>query len=395
LLREFKSYLIKDADAKMNSNPISVHRQPIGLYIHIPFCVRKCPYCDFYSLAYSADKAREYTDAVVRNLLAIKDTYGENLLADTLYFGGGTPILLGEELIRILDAAKCILTHTDGIEPEISFEANPNSTDYNVLSSLNKSGFNRISIGVQSLVDSELLSLGRLHSSKDAIAAVEIARSAGFRNISIDLMLGIPHQTISSIDSSINAISNLDIDHISVYMLGIEEGTPFHANNVIDSCPDEELTTSIYSHTLKRLNELGLSQYEISNFAKDGFQCRHNLKYWRCDNYIGIGTSAHSFLNGERFAVPSDIDEFIKSPLQPTFTTDDNAGGFDEFVMLGLRLNEGISANEAACRKFSGEFMQLKQRAESLKGFATVTGDTIKLTEKGFLLSNEVIAKLL
>lgn len=379
----------------MNFNPHNSQNPPIGLYIHIPFCMSKCPYCDFYSLTYCAKKAREYTDATVRNLLAIKDNHGGNLLADTLYFGGGTPILLGEELIRILDAARCILTPVNGIEPEISLEANPNSIDFNMLSSLNKAGFNRISIGVQSLVDEELLSLGRLHNSEDAINAVNIARKAGFSNISIDLMLGIPHQTISSIDSSLDVISNLDVEHISVYMLGIEEGTPFHENNVADSCPDEELTTSIYSHTVGRLSEFGYHQYEISNFAKDGFQCRHNLKYWRCDNYIGIGTSAHSYLDGRRFAVPSDIDEFIKSPLQPTFTTDDNAGGFDEFVMLGLRLNEGISANTAADRGFSNEFIQLKQRGNSLKGFVIIDDDRIKLTEKGFLLSNEVIAKLL
>ena len=379
----------------MNFNSYDAAHRPIGLYIHIPFCMSKCPYCDFYSVAFNAKKAREYADATVRNLLAVKDLYGDNLLADTLYFGGGTPILLGGELIRILDVARDILAPMNGTEPEITFEANPNSVDFNMLSSLNRAGFNRISIGVQSLVDDELLSLGRIHNSEDAINAVNIARSAGFRNVSIDLMLGIPYQTISSIDRSIDAISNLDIEHISVYMLGIEEGTPFDANNIIDSCPDEELTTSIYSHTLKRLNELGLSQYEISNFAKDGFQCRHNLKYWRCDNYIGIGTSAHSFLNGERFAVPSDIDQFIELPLQPTFTTDDNAGGFDEFVMLGLRLNEGISANCAEQRGFSREFEQLRQRANSLRGFAIVDDDRIRLTEKGFLLSNEVIAKLL
>ena len=367
---------------------------PIGLYIHIPFCVRKCPYCDFYSLTYRAEKASEYTDSVVRNLLAVKDVYGGNLLADTLYFGGGTPILLGEELIRILDASRGILT-CDGIEPEITFEANPNNINFNVLSSLNKAGFNRISIGVQSLVDDELSSLGRLHSSTDAIKAVETARSAGFSNISIDLMIGIPHQTISSIDISINAIANLDIEHISVYMLGIEEGTPFHENNVADSCPDEELTTSMYSHTVKRLGELGFHQYEISNFAKDGFQCRHNLKYWRCENYLGIGTSAHSFFNGQRFAVISDIEQFIESPVQPTFITDGNAGGFDEFVMLGLRLNEGISANVAAQRGFGDEFIELKQRAELLKGYVAVSDNIVRLTEKGFLLSNEVIAKLL
>lgn len=379
----------------MNSNLCKSRHQHIGLYIHIPFCVKKCPYCDFYSLAYCADKAKEYTDSVVRNLLAIKDTYGDNLLADTLYFGGGTPILLGEELVRILDAAKGIIIPIDGTEPEITFEANPNSTNYNVLSSLNNAGFNRISIGVQSLVDDELSSLGRLHSSKDAINAVATARNAGFSNISIDLMLGIPHQTISSIDRSIDAISNLDIEHISVYMLGIEEGTPFHRDNIINSCPNEELTASMYSHTVKRLGELGFAQYEISNFAKDGFQCRHNLKYWRCDNYIGIGTSAHSFLNGHRFAVPSDTHEFIKSPLQPTFTTDDNAGGFDELVMLGLRLNEGISANAAANRGFSTEFAHLRQRAEHLGEFVISDDCCVKLTEKGFLLSNEVIAKLL
>ncbi|MFA5658748.1 MAG: radical SAM family heme chaperone HemW, partial [Oscillospiraceae bacterium] len=269
----------------------------VGLYFHIPFCMRKCPYCDFYSLVFSEEMQDEFTAAVVRNILSCG---GESV--DTIYFGGGTPSLLSaESYVKIF---KAISDNFKLESPEISLEANPGTIDYNKLKRLRELGFNRISFGVQSLSDNELSALGRIHTSAQAENAVILAKSAGFENISADIILGLIGQDENSLSSTIDRLCSLPVSHISAYMLKIEKNTPFNSPEIIRQLPDDEKTADIYLFAAEKLEKNGFLQYEISNFSKPGLECRHNLKYWRCEEYIGIGPSAHSYFNNKRYFSP-------------------------------------------------------------------------------------------
>lgn len=356
-----------------------------GLYIHIPFCRRKCLYCDFYSVALQDGFAEKYTEAVKRNIAA----YGGSF--DTVYFGGGTPILLAEHLGEMLKAAD--------IAPnaEITAEANPCEMTDKALSALLEAGINRISVGVQSLCDNELAALGRRHDSENAIHAIERARAAGFTDISADLMLGIPEQTADSLAETLTGITALPITHISAYMLKVEPNTPFGKDT--PTLPDEDSVADMYLQTVNALSERGFYQYEISNFAvgrrahtppqsiDDLYSCRHNLKYWRCEEYLGIGPAAHSFLNGRRFAVARDLDGFLSSPRQIELTTDDSPDEYEERVMLGLRLSEGIP--EMLWKPLEAALKLVP------KNYYKIDSGKLSLTAEGFLLSNEIISLLL
>lgn len=360
----------------------------IGLYIHVPFCAGKCPYCDFYSLRGNEELFDAYTAAVVRTLNGLERTG-----ADTVYFGGGTPSVLGgERLAAILDAAgKAVGISADA---EITAEINPGDAEESLMRTLKGAGFNRISMGVQSGVDSELKALGRRHDSAQAARAVERARGAGFDNISLDLMLAIPRQTLASLAQSVGFICGLAPEHISAYILKIEEGTPFAALKEQLRLPDDDGQAEFYLEAVKLLQDNGYRQYEISNFAKPGRESRHNLKYWRCGEYIGVGPSAHSFYNGRRFYYPRDLERFISDPR----TADDGEGGSaEEYVMLALRLAEGLTA--AGWReRFGTELPEtLRRRAAKLEsaGFLKCDEKGIRLTPEGFLLSNGIIAELI
>ncbi len=344
-----------------------------GLYIHIPFCRRKCLYCDFYSVALQDGFAERYTQAVKRNIAA----YGGKF--NSVYFGGGTPILLAPYLGEMLKGANIAKG------AEITAECNPCEMTDEALLQLREGGINRISVGVQSLCDNELKALGRRHDSDTAIRAIERAKAAGFSDISADLMLGIPKQTSESLAQTLDTLTALPITHISAYMLKVEPNTPFGRNT--PDLPDEDATADMYLQTVNALAEKGFHQYEISNFAKDGFECRHNLKYWRREEYLGIGPAAHSFMDGRRFAVKRDLDEFLNSPRQIELTTDDSPDEYEERVMLGLRLSEGISE----------ELWEPFEHALKLipKNYYTIKGGRLSLTAEGFLLSNEIISLLL
>lgn len=258
----------------------------IGLYIHIPFCDKKCPYCDFYSLSGSDSLKSEYKSAVVRCIKGYADLINETV--DTIFFGGGTPTLIGADaLSELLEECRTSFELSD--DCEITLEANPNTVDSDMLKKLRTGGFNRISFGVQSASDSELEKIGRTHNFYKAKQAILEAKAAGFNNISADLMLGIPGQNVSSAIESATRIAQLDVTHISAYMLKIEDGTPFGKCRNDLTLPDEDEICDIYTAVRERLSELSFEQYEISNFAKPGYRCRHNLKYWNCDEYIGIG----------------------------------------------------------------------------------------------------------
>ncbi len=344
-----------------------------GLYIHIPFCRRKCLYCDFYSVALEDGLARRYTDAVVRNLRAYGGRY------DTVYFGGGTPILLAAYLGEMLKAADI----AEGAE--ITAEANPCEMTDEALETLLEAGINRISVGVQSFCDNELAALGRRHDSDTAAKAIQRAAAAGFTNISADLMLGVPHQNSDSLALTLERMTSLPITHISAYMLKIEENTPFGRNTPV--LPDEDCTADMYLQTVDILAKHGLHQYEISNFAKDGCESRHNLKYWHAEEYLGVGPAAHSFLDGRRFAVARDLESFIADERQRELLTEAFPDPIEERIMLGLRLSEGIP--ETLWRQCEGALKRIP------KQYYRIKNGRLSLTAEGFLVSNEIISLLI
>lgn len=351
-----------------------------GLYIHVPFCLSKCPYCDFYSVGYDNALAQQYADAVVRNLKHYDETY------DTVYFGGGTPVLLSDKIPQIMKNIRL------SGNAEITVEANPCVTDEKRLYDLLSGGVNRISFGVQSLDEMELKFLCRRHNAKQAKEAIDLAYKSGFRNISADLMLGLPEQSEKTVQKSITELSQLPINHVSAYLLKIEENTPFGQMNI--AVPEDEQMDEIYLFACEELEKNGFSQYEISNFAKSGYECKHNLKYWRCEEYVGIGSAAHSYYKGQRFCVERDICDFIASDIQKTVITDETAGDFDEYAMLKLRLSEGLTFAE--CESFGVEKNVILTRLKSVPcEYYRLTDKCISLAKEGFLLSNAVIGKIL
>ena len=349
----------------------------IGLYIHVPFCVRKCRYCDFYSVT-NLSLTDLYTAAVIRNIKA----YGYGF--DTVYFGGGTPSLLAPKQISAILSAAEIAPNA-----EISMECNPNSVTENYLREVRNAGVNRLSFGVQSFEDNELKMLGRLHDSAQAVAAIETAKKVGFDNISADLMLAVSGQTFDSLRRSLDAVARLPLTHISAYMLKVEEGTPLAADeDLLAKIPDEDDTADMYLEAVRKLAETGFEQYEISNFARVGFECMHNLKYWRCEEYLGIGPAAHSFIDGTRFACPKDLDSFISSEIQETIALDEG-GSAEEKAMLALRLvKEGLSLAEYPEAEKRGEILIKSGLLKKEKG-------TLRLTPEGCLVSNQIICRLI
>ena len=358
-----------------------------GLYIHIPFCLSKCPYCDFYSVTFNSDTAKRYKDAVIRNLSYYLSQNSE-LKFDTVYFGGGTPILLWREICEIMNKVQPYLTEND----EVTIEANPCCTDKNALCSLKQYNVNRISFGLQSGNENELKALGRRHNSKVGADAVNMAYNAGFTNISGDIMLGVPLQTKISLTETINYMTSLPLTHISAYLLKIEPGTPFAKKEL--TLPDEDGYADIYLETVSRLADKGYNQYEISNFAKPGMESRHNLKYWRCEEYLGIGPAAHSYFNGERFAVERDLRAFIENDVQPAVVTERECGDYEEWAMLKLRLSEGLDFKTAEERFGVSKEDILKKCRLIPDKLYRADDKTIRLTPEGFLVSNAVIGIL-
>lgn len=360
----------------------------VGLYIHVPFCRKKCPYCDFYSLVFSEELEKKYVNSVEKNLANCK---GEAL--DSIYFGGGTPSILSNESYKKIFSAirgNFVLNN-----PEITLEANPCTVDFEKLRFFHDVGFNRISFGVQSCVDSELKELGRLHNFEQAEAAVTNAKEAGFDNISCDLMLGIIGQTSETLSHSIDRLTELPITHISAYILKIESGTAYNNPQIIKRLPDEDTVSDLYLQAVDELSQKGFEQYEISNFSRNGFECRHNLKYWRCKEYIGIGPSAHSFFRGKRYAVPPSLTEFINNDKQTEYVTEENPRTFEEVAMLALRLREGLSFK--ICEEFGIDISAIIKKAEPLEkaGMLEISEKGIALTKKGFLVSNLIIGELI
>ena len=366
----------------------------IGLYIHIPFCVTKCPYCDFYSLPLNEQTQREHYTAAILDAV---DCWAERLKvsADTLYFGGGTPSLLGGEyLSAIIRRVGERFSLFDGT-PEITLEANPADDLYDTLSSFAAAGGNRLSLGMQSACSTELDVLGRRHTTADVERTVADARRAGLDNISLDVMLGVSGQTATSAVGSVRRAADLGAAHVSAYMLKIEEGTPYAA--CPPSLPDEDAVADMYLAIFDELERLGYRQYEISNAALNGQESRHNLKYWDCQPYLGIGPAASSCIGGHRFAYPRDLVHFMSGgmPMEEEVTATE-VDSPEEYALLRLRLADGIEESAYLARFGTSVPVLWRQRAASLPSELVKTDDGgIRLTRQGFLLSNSLIRHIL
>ncbi len=354
----------------------------LGLYIHIPFCDRKCAYCDFYSAFKSEDVIDRYLTAIIRE---IKQWGGKiNRPIDTVYLGGGTPSLLNHRLIPLMSAVKQGFNIKNG--SEITLEVNPADNIAEILENAKAAGINRISLGAQSGDDRELSLLGRRHTASDTRNAVKIARELGFDNISLDLMIGLPDSDVNTLKKSLDFVLALNPKHISAYILKIEENTSFFKMQKSLNLPDDDNVSEQYLLMCDTLEKQGFSHYEISNFAKNGFESRHNLKYWECKEYLGLGPSAHSFLDGKRFYYPKDLKAFIKGnkPIN-----DGVGGDIEERLMLALRLKRGVEIDTLSTAA------KTKCQLFAKNGLAVLEKGNFQLTNRGMLLSNSIITEIL
>lgn len=363
--------------------------QPFGLYIHIPFCQGKCPYCDFYSVNFSAQTADKYTAHMCKQIA--EKAKGDHKVVQTLYFGGGTPSALGtDRLLEIIFSAR---RHFLIQQPEITVEVNPTSAHHLDFSALRHVGVNRISLGVQSANTQELAVLGRKHTAQDAKQTAQDACRAGITNLSMDLMLGVPGQTKETLQASMDFCIASGAQHISCYILKIEKGTPYFYQKAQLDLPDEEEQAELYLFMCTYLEQMGFTQYEISNFSKPKMESRHNLNYWRCGEYLGLGPSAHSFINGRRFYTPQSFSAFYENRI----VDDGPGGGEEEYMMLALRLREGLVFQEFEQKykkPFPSHYIKNAQKYAK-ENLLTCDQKGIRLSQKGFLLSNALIAGVL
>lgn len=353
-----------------------------GLYIHIPFCLKRCNYCDFYTFGGNESVPQEYVNAVKQQI----DKYSD-FTWKTVYFGGGTPGLL------LPDQIKYILSELNiDKNAEITLEVNPETASFDKFKGYRYEGINRISMGVQTADNNSLKTIGRIHDNLKVKKAFSDAVKAGFENISGDLMLGLPGYTYGELDSTIEFLSQLGAKHISAYMLKIEKGTPFYKNPP-SNLPDEEQMSDFYLYACDKLEQKGYKQYEISNFAKEGYHSRHNCIYWKLENYVGIGPSAHSCVEGKRFYYPKDLKGFLKKPQ----VIQDGQADSDDYIMLSLRLKSGLNLKEIENKwGIKANDFQLK-KLEMLKrnGYITFENDTVSLTPKGFLVENSIACEIM
>lgn len=365
-----------------------------GIYIHVPFCVRKCNYCAFYSKVGDAAEKNLYVDALIREI----NFRGDNSAVETIYFGGGTPTTLTlAQLEKILNAVRKNFDVSNCAE--ITIEANPGTVDENYLRGLKSLGFNRISIGVQSFNDALLKFLGRIHDSRAAIDTVKLAKIF-FANVSVDLMYGVPNQTLEDVRRDLKFVKNLDVQHVSIYGLEVEEGTKFFelARAGELNLPEENLCADMYDLITTTLPALGYRRYEISNFARENFRSRHNLGYWTGKKYFGFGAGAHSFDGALRTSNVRDVAAYCAgeniSVVEEIVT---RQAAMEEFCFLGLRMADGISARAfeenfgASIFDVFGAVIEKNSRL----GLLAVDGDKIFLTARGMSLGNLVFEDFL
>jgi len=399
----------------MNKTPISnksisVFKRQMGIYIHIPFCVKKCSYCDFLSAPAEADTIKAYVEAII---LEIKASHTEIVVpVPTIFFGGGTPSIIEPQyIVRILEAIRDQFE----VEPEaeITIECNPGTVSLKKLLAYKAAGINRISFGLQSADNIELKSIGRIHTYEQFQDSYEMARRAGFDNINIDLIAALPNQTIASWENTVRKVIDLQPEHISAYSLILEEGTKLYTviemerTNGFDRIPCDDNEREMYYLTNELLEKAGYVHYEISNYAMPGYECRHNLSYWAPDHYLGFGIGAASYVGDVRYKNIEDIKEYIKylsqteiidlSKIQVDVNQLTTENKMEEFMFLGLRRIEGISLKEF--------YKRFGVRYESVYGKLTKkfieqelllhTDDRIYLSERGIDMSNSVMCEFL
>ena len=372
----------------------------LGIYIHIPFCRSKCDYCDFYSLAGREDQMDRYQKALLAHL---KETapLAQGYPVDSIYFGGGTPSYYGAKRIKELLAHLSKLFQVEK-DAEITVECNPDSVDLKSLRILRKAGVNRLSMGMQSAQEEELRAIHRIHTPQQTNQAVEAARKAKFTNLSLDLIYGLPGQTMGSWKATVEHALSLIPQHLSCYGLKVEEGTPL-ARRVAEGevLPDDDQQADLYLWTVGRLERAGLPQYEISNFAKPGYESRHNLRYWLTRPYIGFGPGAHSDFGGRRYSFVRDLDTYIRGVLEGGDIIDSSElipqrERCGEYLMLRLRTVQGVDGREYRHTYFM-DFAPLEARLREFtaQGWAEEADGRWRLTPKGFLVSNQLIGDLL
>ena len=372
----------------------------LGIYIHIPFCRSKCDYCDFYSLAGRDDRMDQYPKALLSH---IKETapLAQDFPVDTIYIGGGTPSYYGAKRLKELLGVIRKLYKVEK-DAEVTVECNPDSVDVKSLKILRKAGVNRLSMGMQSANACELERIHRIHTPQQVNEAATAARKAGFTNLSLDLIYGLPGQTMDSWKATVEHALSLIPQHLSCYGLKVEEGTPLSARVAQgEVLPDDDQQADLYLWTVGRLERAGYPQYEISNFAKPGFAYRHNLRYWLTQPYIGFGPGAHSDFGGRRYSFVRDLDAYIQGVLQGGDIIDESEiipkrERCGEYLMLRLRTVQGINEQEYRSTYFM-DFAPLQARLEQFRaqGWAEQTDGRWHFTPKGFLLSNQLIGDLL
>ncbi len=376
-------------------------KKPLGIYIHVPFCRSKCQYCDFYSLTERSDKLM---DAYLRAICAhIKESgaLAPGYKVDTIYFGGGTPTYFGADGMAVIMNTIRKSFQVDS-HAEITFEANPDSVSWRLLRRLKSEGFNRVSLGIQCDDDEILSKLGRPHNYEQAVKAVKTIRRAGYRNLSVDLMYGLPGQSLEAWQGTLEHVLELNPEHISCYGLKVEENTPLFVTQDMMDLPDDDLQADMYLSAVEILRRHGYRQYEISNFAKREMASRHNLKYWMGGEYLGFGPDASSDFAGQRFSIVRDLREYITGITQGGTVLREQQQipareRASEYLMLRLRTTMGIS-REAYEKMFLLSFDPIEEalQAAARRNLAiTNTHGHWRLTTEGFLLSNSVISDLL
>ncbi len=369
----------------------------LGVYVHIPFCLSRCAYCDFISSTCLDDaKISSYVEHIVKEIdLLRKKGLFENYEIDTIYFGGGTPSLLKTHYFRSI--LEILSLNRRAVSQELTIEANPATIDEKALIELKEMGINRISIGVQSLNDTTLKAINRRHTAKEALDAIALAEKTKL-SISVDLMIGVPYQTKDDIKKFVDEVTKYDVKHISIYMLSLEEGTPLKAQvdkGLIKVLDDDEKVDH-FNYAAKLLEEKGFVRYEVSNFAIPGFEAKHNKKYWNRDDYIGLGLGAHSLIDNKRFYNPDNFEDYFKAldlnKLAHIKEADlDQNDIKEEYIMLAFRTNEGIILDDYL-QKFGQNFLTEKQKAVHLhKNELNITDKNVSIKEEYLNVLNQIV----
>ena len=396
----------------------------LGLYIHVPFCIKKCDYCDFISYCDKTEYIEKYIDSLKKEMndtvgaLSMKNTNREyqtttiensDYQLTTIYIGGGTPSSIDSRyIVDILNTIKAVGNNTLLVPKEITIEVNPGTITEQKLIDYQKAGINRLSIGLQETDNDLLKQIGRIHTYEQFLETYKLARKVGFQNINVDLMIGLPNQSIKNIKQSLNKVIHLNPEHISIYSLILEEGTKLYQKYLRKEIelPDEELERNMYWYVKNTLENNGYNHYEISNFAKIGYESKHNLNCWNQEEYIGIGVAAHSYINQMRYSNTANLDEYLNyfvgsdAAIVPNSTkkyqtiheTQTKEDMQKEYMLLGLRKIEGVSI-----QKFKNKFGQnpiflFREELDKLvkQNLLEIDGDNIKLTNKGLDLANVV-----